>query len=324
LFAAGRDALAAIVAVGDSRRQDWLVPDYICTVVPDTLRRSGVSVRPYPWLSPWSVDAAGLEAALRGATAIVVPFYMGLPPTAVIWDVLEGRSLCVVEDRCQCVGRPPAPETLRGDYAIGSFRKWLPVSDGAYCVARRGEPPQPGPAPNRDMVRVRSAAALTKCARLSDLPAEIDRSLERAAVELFRLGERLADRGGEGNRASGLAESVIAGCDVVAISAARVRNQAWLAARLAEKASVSVWETEPGAIAASTTPLLALPVVCSRRDEVRRKLADGRVFCPIHWQDGNWTGGDGRAAAWAAGQLSLPIDQRYEPADLKRIVEALE
>jgi len=324
LFATGRDALAAIVASRDSQHQDWLVPDFTCPVVPDILRRCGVSVRPYAWLTPWSADEADLKKALPGATGIIVPFYMGLPPAATIWDLLDGRSLCVVEDRAQYVGAPPAPQSLRGNYAINSFRKWSPVPDGAYCVARDGKSPLPGPSPNRDMVRLRLAAALTKCTRMSDLPSAVDRSLEETAVELFRLGEMLSDPGGGGHRASALAESIVASSDFAAICAARLRNQAWLATRLAGKASVSLLEPAPGVMAASKMPLLALPVMCSDRNQVRQKLIDRRVFCPVHWKDGNWAGGNGPAAAWAAGELSLLIDQRYESADLQRIVDALD
>src|SRR5438309_278482 len=66
LFAAGRDALAAIVRQQPATRGRWLVPEFICPVVPDTLRACGLSVQPYGWVTPWRVDTCSLERHLAG------------------------------------------------------------------------------------------------------------------------------------------------------------------------------------------------------------------------------------------------------------------
>jgi hypothetical protein len=325
LFATGRDALAAIVGSRGSRGGVWLVPEFICPVVPDTLRACGAAVRPYRWLTPWKVDAEHAQKLLPQAEGIVVPFYMGLPPAAEVWELLRTRPACVVEDRCQCVGRPPAADDVRGDYAVGSFRKWMPVTDGAYCVARKGVlAVTPSEGPNRQMVRLRLAAALAKQARLSGLPQHgIDGILESAAVELFRLGEILAGTPGGPRRATQLAEERIRTADFDAIAAARTRNQAWLAARLAEKREVNILEPESGALANSTVPALALPVICDDRERIRSRLAERRIYCAVHWIDGDWSGQRGATAELASRVLSLPIDQRYGPEQLSRIVEAM-
>ncbi len=324
LFSSGRDALAAIARIQSGQAAVWLVPDFICHVVPNTLRTCGVLIEPYRWLTPWTVDNDYLANALPRASAVIVPFYMGLSPKPDIWRILAQRPVCVVEDRCQCVGAAPDPAELCGDYAIGSFRKWMAVPDGAYCVSRDGPAPRPARSENREMVRLRLAAALVKQTRLTSLPTELDQVLEGIAVELFRLGEDQAGAPREGRQASQFAESVIRCTDYADISARRIRNQRWLAERLATKTSLKIWEPECGWLVQSTVPLLALPVLCARRDILRQRLAAARVFCAVHWEDADWAKTGGHAAAWAASTLSLPIDQRYEAADLERIVEAVE
>jgi|GEM_PF-6586860 len=323
LFATGRDALAAIADSLPTTRGEWLVPDYTCPVVAKTLLSRDKAVRPYPWRTPWAVDEKELKALLPIATAIVVPFYMGIEPSGEIWALLQNSDLCVVEDRCQCVGLPPPAQIMHGEYAIGSFRKWLPVTDGAYCLSRGGTPPQPRRVPNREMARIRLAAALVKHTRTSQLAGELDQRLEQIAIELFCLGEILADNETSGRRASTLTEVLLPKFDIASICESRVRNQTWLAARLADKKMVTILEPEAGSIEELTVPLLALPVLANGRDQVLRMLAEQKVYCPVHWRDGNWSGGSSRAAAWASSVLSLPVDQRYNPSDLQRIVEVL-
>lgn len=70
-----------------------------------------------------------MQLLRTGAVGIVVAFYMGMEPVHELWQALSDFDLCIIEDRCQCVG-VPSKESLRGDYAIGSFRKWLAVPDG--------------------------------------------------------------------------------------------------------------------------------------------------------------------------------------------------
>ena len=159
------------------------------------------------------------------------------------------------------------------------------------------------------MVRLRLAAALVKQTRLAGLPPELDHALEEIAVELFRLGEIQAGAPREGRQASRCAESIIRHADVAAISARRIRNQRWLAERLAKKTSLKIWEPQCGWLVQSTVPLLALPVLSADRDRLRRRLGDGRVFCAVHWKDADWAETGGHAAVWAASTLSLPIDR---------------
>jgi UDP-hydrolysing UDP-N-acetyl-D-glucosamine 2-epimerase len=285
-FASGRDALAVVV---HGRAGRWLVPAFLCPVVADTLRAAGCDVAPYPWLTPWRVDGEALAPLLAGAVGIVVPSYLGLDPDDEIWRGLAGAHLCVVEDRCQCVELEP--EFLAASAQLAD-----------------------------DAVRLRSAAGLIRWARnrLTDSSG----SLERAQVELFRSGEATFGSG-SGRRASRAARTVAASLDVAAIRARRIRNQRWLAGRVAQLPSVELVEPAPGSLLQIETPLLALPVASDDRDALRARLAQQRIYCAIHWVDGDWSGAGGRAAEWSRRLLSLPIDQRWELVDLQRIVEVL-
>ena len=323
LFATGRDALGAIVKDSRSTEGHWLVPDFTCPVVPKTLVACGVCVQPYRWLTPWSADVRGLKQKLLGAAGIIVPFYMGLAPGEDIWKVLGESDLCVVEDRCQCVGPPPSSEQMLGSYAFGSYRKWLPVPDGGYCVKRVGPSPCPSATLNAGMATARLAASLIKHMRDHHPCQDFDDLLERAQVELFALGERLADPTKEERRATTIAERVRRTSYLDSIARRRIENQVWLSERLLKKKSVRILEPCAGAIRTGKTPVLAVPVLCSDRDGVRAELKSQRIFCAVHWSDADWSGGGGPAARLAHDVLSLPIDQRYSPDDLQRVIDVL-
>jgi UDP-hydrolysing UDP-N-acetyl-D-glucosamine 2-epimerase len=316
-FATGRDALSAILAAEGPAVRRWLVPAFICPAVPDAIRARGATPIPYPWTSPWRADASALARLIDGADAIVVPYHLGCPPDEAIWGLLAGSALRIVEDRCQCVEAAPAAATLRGHYAIGSYRKWLPVTDGAYGVSRVGRALAPSGPPNAALAAAQLAAGLARGLRDARSPGRA--AAEALAVQWYAEGESAAGDGRHTHRSTAAADRVIAAADVEGIRRARLANQRSLIERLAGAHSVRVLEDSR----AHEIPLLALPVVCVDREDTRRRLADARIFCAVHWADGDWSGSGGAAREWAETLLSVPIDQRYAPADLARIAESL-
>jgi hypothetical protein len=66
-------------------------------------------------------------------------------------------------------------------------------------------------------------------------------------------------------------------------------------------------------------------VPASKRDALRTHLAGQRIYCAVHWPLDHLSA-DGFEAErrLAAEVLTLPIDQRYGPGDLARIIAALE
>ena len=64
---------------------------------------------------------------------------------------------------------------------------------------------------------------------------------------------------------------------------------------------------------------LFIPIYVNNRDEVRRAMFDAGIFCPVHWPNQQTE----HAQALAQHELSLIIDQRYDEADMNRIVEII-
>ena len=72
---------------------------------------------------------------------------------------------------------------------------------------------------------------------------------------------------------------------------------------------------------------LALPVRVggARRDALRAELVRRRIFCPVHWplppeiDEARFP----EEHRLASEMLGLPLDQRYEPADMHRLADEL-
>ena len=58
---------------------------------------------------------------------------------------------------------------------------------------------------------------------------------------------------------------------------------------------------------------LFVPILTEKRDDIRHYLMEKDIYCPVHWSKFDWNG----------QELSMVCDQRYDGADMLRIVEQL-
>jgi len=72
---------------------------------------------------------------------------------------------------------------------------------------------------------------------------------------------------------------------------------------------------------------LYLPLLLKGRDSVRASLASQGIFCPVHWPRPSSLGvpkpPSEESPLWT-DEISIIIDQRYGPEDIRRIARAIE
>jgi hypothetical protein len=71
-----------------------------------------------------------------------------------------------------------------------------------------------------------------------------------------------------------------------------------------------------------------LQLVCpgeAARDALLRHLATHQIFAPVHWRQhrASWWSGDEEAADLADRMLTVPVDHRCSPSDVRRIADVL-
>lgn len=297
----GRSALTLVLADWRRRRPGattvWL-PHYVCPSVVDAARASGFRLARYD-------DLPGQEGVLPPAgddDIVLAVHYFGFPNPAI--SGLGPRRWALIEDAVQAAYTAGIGAT--GDYVIASLRKWWPAPDGAVAGARNTWAVAAGLLPpDEAFVSRRLAAKLLRGTVSSE-----DRFLGWIAGSEADLPPAVP------RQVSWLSETLLAVADAAEAAARRRTNWIVLADGLA--GVMPVFPDLPDGVVP-----LAFPVIVpgGRRDALRRHLAARAIFCPIHWAD--LIDPPPSARALADGILSLPVDQRYGAADMRRILDAL-
>lgn len=299
-FASGRAALAWLLRTRAPRGARVWIPDYCCVEVARAIRWAGFRPRLYAVDEALAPDSRALGAALRSGDVALGVDYFGRRPDARFLTLVRARpDVMWIEDRAQALDCG----ALWAPWAIYSLRKVVGVSDGAALVATGA----PLTLPGRSRARPSAAACLPELMRLED-PQGVGDSDWYAA---YRRRERAI-----GNAPDGASRLSLLIAERLAFAPIRVARRANYAA-LRERLGGSALAPPPGRWVPFAYPLLVEDAAGAQRALARR-----RIYCARHWAE--LPRGAGAAARrLAAREISLPCDQRYGPADMARIVDAL-
>lgn len=293
------------------------VPDYYCLPVVEAWERAAIPMRSYvddpSRAEPrWET----LEPADRDLVLAVNFFGVRSPDPWATWS-REHADAVVVEDHSHDPFSTWA-RTSTAPYAVASLRKTIPVPDGGMVWSPRGRP-LPPPGGRRDWTP--SALKLAAMVRKWDYLAGAPTSRERFR-ELQTLGEStlLASRDLEitpWSKAS-LEDGV-----PVAWRRQRADNvRAFLTGTSDDPRFRPVWGD--GGEPADLVPFNAVLLFeeAAERDEVRRTLADARVFTAVHWPQ--LEEASPRVRDVSDRILTIPMDQRYDGTDVERVIAVVE
>ena len=118
-----------------------LAPSYICRAAIDPLIAYGVEVDFYPVTRDCSIDIRDLEGRIKpGTAAVLIVHYFGFPqPLLDLRRVCDAHGLALIEDCAHVLSGEVDGKSLGtiGDAAVFSWRKFLPIYDGAELVINR-------------------------------------------------------------------------------------------------------------------------------------------------------------------------------------------
>jgi dTDP-4-amino-4,6-dideoxygalactose transaminase len=308
-FATGRGALRALAATLEG---PVLLPSYCCASMVSPFAAEGVEVRFYdvgPRLELGG-DALVKAADDEHAAAIVFVDYFGFPPRPEDEAALRSlRDRCVVvEDRSH--GAPDAAPI--GTDVVASLRKHLPLPDGATWAGPRAVQP---PAGDRRFARVRALAQALR----HEFVAGGDPALEPAYLALFAAAEDVADTTAA---ISDVSLRLLGRFDLAAAADRRRRNFGLLLERFDDRLGEPLFPELPGGVSPLVFPFV---VRGKRRDALRAALRERGVFCPVHWPlpaEVDRTRHPA-SAELSATILGVPIDHRYDDADVEWVAQQL-
>jgi perosamine synthetase len=141
-FFQARNALYhSLSLLGIERGSHILVPAYICRAAIDPLIAYGVNVDFYRVKPDCSIDLDDLEARITSRTqAVLIVHYFGFPqPLTPLARLCAAHRLALIEDCAHVLSGDTEGKPIGslGDAAVFSWRKFLPVYDGADLVMNR-------------------------------------------------------------------------------------------------------------------------------------------------------------------------------------------
>ena len=312
----GRTALAVLAQRAPGL---WLLPAYLCETALQPLRSEGVRFDFYAVGADLQPRLDELERAVEreSPAAVLVVDYFGFPPLEA--DRLRAlRETCVVVEDCvhgSLLELPDHAGGRVGDVAFTAFRKYVAVPDGGVLLGVDGEPLPPA---DGEHVRSRLLGQLLRGAAIAgDVPYA---EAEPIFLSLLESGETALDALPPA-ATSTLSQRLLARHDLGAAARRRRANFRALLEALPDCVTPLFSELPPGV----SPLLLPVRVAAGARDALRSALIRRRVYCPVHWPLPEEIDEQRFPAEHRLSReiLGLPIDQRYDGADMERLAREL-
>lgn len=292
LYASGRSALYYIGnhIIQNGIKRIWL-PSYLCHSITETLIKLPLEIIYY---SLGQDFLPNFETVSFGSSdCFLIINYFGLLNTETTVSRLkrENPNVPIIVDNVQAYFEMNCSSLA--DYQFTSFRKTLGAPDGAWVIARHHTLIQPQDENSFSQYKI-AGALLKKSSESIYLTHDI-------YMRLIEQGECLID--------SQLDRTInrhtlnyLASIDMEDVKQQRRTNSQYV---LEQLKMMNICPMIPVDLEQSVP--LFIPIQLNNRDAIRKALAQKSIYCPIHWND-------------HPREISLVIDQRYEPADLKPMI----
>ena len=300
----GRTALRVIIDDICKKRafRKVLLPSYCCESMIEPFTASGIDVQFY------QVHADNMDYPYKNdADAVLLIDFFGYvnPENEKIACHEKKSGKIVIYDATHKLDGNPKVEVY-ADYSFCSYRKWFYCNyaqaikhDGVfYCVELKS---------NNHYIEVRDRAAEKKEKYVAGLTAE-----KEDFLQLFSTAEGMLDEDYIGYSGEPVA------FNIDGIIAKRRENASYLIGELKEIPEIKLWKTMVGAGDVPLfVPILVDPFI---RNDLRSTLIKESIYCPIHWPISSH---HGECNELYGMELSLVCDQRYDLADMERMVEVI-
>lgn len=318
-FSSGRAALCAILRKLQEEHSDFVVmlPSYLCQSIIKTLNDLRLPFAFYGLTRDLQIDRDDVERIARqektSKLVFLVISYFGLVDCGRDVGFIQGlaQNPLVIQDNVQAFF--DMDRGRKADFSFTSFRKTLPVPDGALVETAQSLASPTGSEFNA-FSYYKTIGALIKH------QAVIDGADDNTYLDFLRLGEEELDRNGFYDaRMSRCSFRVLGNLDLKAVSKRRVSNFEYLRDRLRSIGLIPLID-----LGADRVPLF-FPIVIRERDRIRRALAEDSVFCPVHWPLPRQEREKLENSTFLYNnELSLVIDQRYDHRHMEIIAAKLE
>ena len=226
---------------------------------------------------------------------------------------MRSKGIIVVEDCTQCLYS--GFKKTDADYWVGSVRKWSGVFDGGFAACREGLFYQKPTLIDEKLQDAKRVASKLKYEYLFE--GKGDKSVY---LNKYRESEEILSTQGRYYAISDLSISILSNLDVQELVMKRRENYKFISESLIGCTDVKVVFDK---IEKDEVPLYC-PILCRNRDEVQKKLIANNVYAPVVWPKADCCSlVDSDADYIYEHVLCIPIDQRYDVYDMKRVIDVI-
>jgi len=289
------------------------LPSYLCESILLVIRSMGFKYDFYPV----DMNLCAYPDPPIGSAVLLIHYFGKVNPATEALRAEAGKSFYLIEDASQALLSDWSKNFNNSQYIILSPRKFGPVILGGWCNL----PLKNDDANDRvEKVAWQSLAArLIKGQYLKNDSANIEQQTENFYLESLKEVERFLDENPICTYLPAWTKQLIAGYDWGSTSEKRRGNFQLLKKMLSQHVDMLFSE-----IASKEIPL-GFVVRLKKRDWIRMKMAEARIFCPVHWHLPHDVSKQKFPNSHDLSNtvLTIPIDQRYNSTDMEKIAVTL-
>lgn len=314
LTTSGRGALSLFLDHVKPRNKKVLLPSYICDSVILPFEIAGYE------LTYYDVDKncrpINIESIKNSNVGIFMHMgYFGFSTNNILSDTissLKSESVIIIEDVTHTLFSEQH-KPIESDFIIGSIRKWFGTPSGGFLASDKITKSKLIEAHN-EFINIRRSSLHQKFEYMKSR----NKSVKSTYLSGFNEAEQILDEDTKPYKIDCLSESIIKNLDYRQLQSARKRNYEFLLEHLSAINGIEVIFND---VAHDATPMFFPIYVKSNRDELRRKLIENEIYCPVHWPIPKQVNGYLNITTKNIYDsiLSIPCDQRYQIKDMHRI-----
>jgi len=317
LTSSGRGAISLLLEEINPKARTALLPSYTCETVILPFIKHGYTCYFYDINPDMTPNLKDIDENGDIGVFLHMGFY-GFSTNCVLSNIVKEfktRSTIIIEDITHTLFSD-YPRFEQNDYYVTSLRKWTGLPSGGF-LATRGTIASV-PRTNEEFAQYRKEALQIKAKYINSGNEE----LKTQYLNLFDKGERLLDSDVTPYHIDTISKGLLNVLDVKRLKEKRRNNFITLLKGLEV---VDYFVPVFNSISNDVCPMFFPIYIDKNRNEVRQKLIEQKIYCPIHWPVPKQIdlGKYKSAKKIYETILSIPCDQRYDIKDMERIILAL-
>jgi dTDP-4-amino-4,6-dideoxygalactose transaminase len=316
----GRDAIGLVAELLETQTHIILIPSYCCDAMVQPFVSRGWDVEYYPIMDNFSTDIQYLISLIKRKKpdAVLIMNFFGVSDTHQIVDRIrsENSSIQIIEDVTHILFDFDKAYSDKIDYYVGSVRKWMGIVDGGLVVSNKKSILK---------VKFKESEFVTLRREAFKIKQQYNSMSESLIKDRFRRlfldAEKSLNNEVEPLSISVESKKLIDSYNYSLMVKTRKKNARVLIKLL--KLIPHIRLPYNFDILLESTPF-SVPILVKGRDKLQSELARKGVYLSVLWPLNEKSRKISHFSAELEGSmLSIPVDQRYTPEDMKYICKLL-